>query len=138
MNDYAIFMLDPDGSVQTWNSGAQRLYGFNAGEIVGKSFSAFFTPEDAAGDLPAQELVRAAAEGKVEVEGWRIRRDGSRFWITGTLIALYDSNRIPRGFTVIARDLTERRRNDELLRSVLNHTIHGVVGIDEKGIVTSL
>ena len=83
-----------------------------------------------------QELARAAAAGKVEVEGWRVRPDGSRFWITGTLIALYDSNRTLKGFTKIARDLTERRRNDELLRSVLNHTVHGIVGIDEKGTVT--
>ena len=136
VNDYAIFMLDPDGTVQTWNSGAERLKGFNAREIVGKSFSSFFTPEDVAAGIPAQELARASAAGKAEVEGWRIRPDGSRFWITGTLIALYDSIGTLKGFTKIARDLTERRRNDELLRSVLNHTVHGIVGIDEKGIVT--
>jgi PAS domain S-box-containing protein len=136
VNDYAIFMLDPAGTVQTWNSGAENLKGFNASEIVGKSFSSFFTPEDVAAGIPAQELARAAVAGKVEVEGWRIRPDGSRFWITGTLIALYDSNHTLKGFTKIARDLTERRRNDELLRSVLNHTVHGIVGIDEKGIVT--
>jgi PAS domain S-box-containing protein len=136
VNDYAIFMLDPAGMVQTWNSGAERLKGFNSGEILGKSFSSFFTPEDVAVGVPAQELAHAAAAGKVEVEGWRIRPDGSRFWITGTLIALYDSNHMLKGFTKIARDLTERRRNDELLRSVLNHTVHGIVGIDEKGIVT--
>ena len=136
VDDYAIFMLDPSGTVQTWNSGAERLKGFNAGEIVGKSFSSFFTPEDVATGVPMQELARAAAAGKVEVEGWRVRPDGSRFWITGTLIALYDSNRTLKGFTKIARDLTERRRNDELLRSVLNHTVHGIVGIDEKGTVT--
>jgi PAS domain S-box-containing protein len=136
VNDYAIFMLDPEGTVQTWNSGAERLKGFNAREIVGKSFSSFFTPEDVAAGIPEQELARAAAAGKVEVEGWRVRPDGSRFWITGTLIALYDSNQVLKGFTKIARDLTERRRNDKLLRSVLNHTVHGIVGIDEKGIVT--
>ncbi len=136
VNDYAIFMLDPDGTVQTWNSGAERLKGFHAREIVGKSFSSFFTPEDVAAGVPAQELARAAAASKVEVEGWRVRPDGSRFWITGTLIALYDRNHVLKGFTKIARDLTERRRNDELLRSVLNHTVHGIVGIDENGIVT--
>ena len=136
VNDYAIFMLDPDGTVQTWNSGAEHIEGFHATEIVGKSFSSLFTPEDVAAGIPGQELARAAAEGKAEVEGWRIRRDGSRFWITGTLIALYDSNRVLKGFTKIARDLTERRRNDELLSSVLNHTVHGIVGIDERGIVT--
>jgi hypothetical protein len=136
VNDYAIFMLDPTGTVQTWNSGAERLKGFSAREIVGKSFSSFFTPEDVAAGVPARELARASAEGKVEVEGWRVRPDGSGFWITGTLIALYDGNRTLKGFTKIARDLTERRHNDELLRSVLNHTIHGIVGIDEKGIVT--
>jgi PAS domain S-box-containing protein len=136
VNDYAIFRLDPAGTVQTWNSGAERLTGFNAGEIAGKSYSSLFTPEDVAAGLPAQELARAAAEGKVEVEGWRVHRDGSRLWITGTLIALYDSNHVLKGFSKIARDLTERRRNDELLRSVLNHTAHGIVGIDENGIVT--
>ena len=136
VNDYAIFMLDPAGTVQTWNSGAERLKGFSAGEIVGKSFSSFFTPEDVAAGVPATELALAADAGKVEVEGWRVRPDGPRFWITGTLIALYDSNHVLKGFTKIARDLTERRRNDELLRSVLNHTVHGIVGIDEKGIVT--
>ena len=136
VNDYAIFMLDPDGTVQTWNSGAERLKGFHARDIVGRPFSSFFTAEDVAAGRPAQELERAAAEGKAEVEGWRVRPDGSRFWITGTLIALYDSNRALKGFTKIARDLTERRRNDELLRSVLNNTVHGIVGIDENGIVT--
>lgn len=136
VNDYAIFMLDPAGIVQTWNSGAERLKGYHASEIVGKSFSSFFTPEEVAAGIPAQELARASAAGKAEVEGWRVRPDGSRFWITGTLIALYDSHHILKGFTKIARDLTERRRNDELLRSVLNHTVHGIVGIDEKGIVT--
>ena len=136
VNDYAIFMLDREGIVQTWNSGAERLKGFNAREIVGKSFSSFFTPEDVASGVPERELARAAAEGKAEVEGWRVRPDGSRFWITGTLIALYDSNGVLKGFTKIARDLTERRRNDELLRSVLNHTVHGIVSIDETGIVT--
>ena len=136
VNDYAIFMLDPDGTVQTWNSGAERLKGFKTREIVGKSFSSFFTSEDVAAGVPAAELALAADVGKAEVEGWRIRPDGSRFWITGTLIALYDSNSTLKGFTKIARDLTERRRNDELLRSVLNHTVHGIVGIDEKGTVT--
>ena len=136
VNDYAIFMLDPAGIVQTWNSGAERLKGFNATDIVGKPFSSFFTPEDIAAGRPGQELARAAAEGKAEVEGWRVRPDGSRFWITGTLIALYDSNHVLKGFTKVARDLTERRRNEELLRSVLNNTVHGIVGIDENGIVT--
>src|SRR5688572_8453182 len=78
VRDYAIFMLDPEGRVLTWNAGAERIKGYRPAEIIGQHFSKFYPPE--AGDFPAHELRVAAAEGRFEDEGWRVRKDGSRFW----------------------------------------------------------
>lgn len=78
--DYAIFMLDPSGHVATWNSGAQKIKGYSANEIVGRHFSIFYTPEDLAAGKPDRELAVATLQGRIEDEGWRVRRDGSRFW----------------------------------------------------------
>src|SRR5437870_4139167 len=78
--DYAIFMLDPDGHIVTWNPGAERIKGYQAEEILGQNFSRFFTPEDVQQGKPESDLQQAAAEGRHEDEGWRVRKDGSRFW----------------------------------------------------------
>ncbi|HTC35580.1 MAG TPA: PAS domain S-box protein [Bryobacteraceae bacterium] len=138
VTDHAILMLDPDGTILTWSRGAERIDGYAAGEIIGRHYSCLFTPELIASGMPKQELERAAAEGRVEVEGWRVRKDGSRFWVNGTLSALYDENGKVRGFAKIARDMTAKRRNDELLQSVLNHTLDGIISIDERGTISMI
>jgi PAS domain S-box-containing protein len=138
ISDYAILMLDPEGIVLTWNRGAERIDGYSATEIVGRHYSCLFTPELIAEGRPEQELEQAAAEGKVEVEGWRLRKDGSRFWVNGTLAALYGEGGKPRGFAKITRDMTQKRRNDELLQSVLNHTLDGIIGIDGRGVISMI
>ena len=137
VKDHAILMLDPTGIILTWNSGAERINGYTAEEIVGQSYSCLFTPELIAQGKPAQELEQAA-EGKTDVEGWRVRKDGSRFWVNGTLTALCDENGKVRGFAKITRDMTEKRRSDELLQSVLNHTLDGIITIDERGTISMM
>jgi PAS domain S-box-containing protein len=131
-------MLDPEGHVLTWNSGAQRIDGYTGEEIIGRHFSCLFTPEGIAAGKPEEELARAATEGKAEVDGWRVRKNGSRFWANGTVAALYDDHQKVRGFAKVTRDLTTKRRNDELLRSVLDNTLDAIVGIDEHGIISMI
>jgi two-component system, cell cycle sensor histidine kinase and response regulator CckA len=138
VSDHAILMLDPEGTILTWSRGAERIDGYTAEEIIGRHYSCLFTPELIAAGKPIQELEQAAAEGKVDVEGWRIRKNGSRFWVNGTLAALYDEHGKPRGFAKITRDLTAKRRNDELLQSVLNHTLDGIISIDELGTISMM
>jgi PAS domain S-box-containing protein len=138
IKDYAVYMLDPYGCVASWNAGAALMKGYQAEEIVGRHYSCLFTPELIAEGKPAQELEQALAEGTVNVEGWRVRKDGARFWVNGTLTVLYDENRQVRGFAKITRDMTAKRRNDELLGSVLNHTLDGIIGIDARGTVSMI
>lgn len=117
VKDYAIFMLDPKGGVVSWNEGAQRAKGYRASEIIGQNFSKFYTPEDVASGLP-EELIRVATErGRIEVEGWRVRKDGSRFWADVTLTAVHDEAGSLIGFAKVTRDVTERRRSEEELRA---------------------
>ena len=116
VKDYAIFMLNPDGIVQTWNPGAERIKGYKAGEIVGRHFSTFYPREDVLSGKCERELVTAAAEGRFEEEGWRLRKDGSRFWASVIISAVRDDNGELLGFSKVTRDLTERRNAEELLR----------------------
>src|SRR5688572_28812073 len=109
VQDYAIFALDPDGYVLTWNSGAERLKLYAPEEIIGKHFSTFYTPEDLAGNKPARMLEVARETGKVEDEGWRLRKDGSRFWANVLITAMRDDRGRLVGFAKITRDLTDRR-----------------------------
>jgi PAS domain S-box-containing protein len=109
IRDYAIFMLDPDGVIATWNIGAERIKGYTAGEIIGTHFSVFYPPDDVAAGKPAEALRVAAAEGRWEEEGWRVRKDGTRFWASVVITALYDDAGGLRGFGKVTRDLTERR-----------------------------
>jgi PAS domain S-box-containing protein len=109
VQDYAIFRLDPDGSVATWNAGAERIKGWRAGEIVGQHFSRFYPPEDLAAGKPAQELRLAGEHGRYQDEGWRIRKDGTRFWADVVITALRTPSGELSGFTKVTRDLTERR-----------------------------
>ncbi|MGF6985085.1 PAS domain S-box-containing protein [Paraburkholderia atlantica] len=117
VKDYAIFMLDPQGFVVSWNSGAARIKGYTHDEIVGRHFSLFYVPEEAAAGKPARELAIARQIGTVEDEGWRVRKDGSTFWANVIITAVYDESRRLRGFAKVTRDLTERRRREELERS---------------------
>jgi PAS domain S-box-containing protein len=116
IHDYAIFMLDRAGRVISWNAGAQRIKGYSAQEIHGKHFSVFYPPEDIAMDKPGRELAVARSAGRVEDEGWRLRKDGSRFWANVVITALYDDEGLLRGFAKITRDMTERRAAEQALR----------------------
>ena len=109
VRDYAIFALDADGYVRTWNAGAQRFKGYQAHEIIGRHFSTFYPPEDIAADKPGWELRVATAEGRVEDQGWRVRKDGTRFWANVVITALRDASGALVGFAKVTRDLTERR-----------------------------
>jgi PAS domain S-box-containing protein len=106
--DYAIYLLDPDGTVRSWNAGAQRLKQYKTDEIVGKSFSEFFTPEDRASGKPAELLAKALRDGRVEDIGWRMRKDGSQFWASAVITALRDRDGVHVGFAKVTRDLTDR------------------------------
>jgi PAS domain S-box-containing protein len=117
--DYAIFLLTPDGTVASWNLGAERLKGYRADEIVGHHFSRFYTDEDRRAGVPDKGLAKAIADGHVESEGWRIRRDGSRFWANVVITALYGTDGTHRGFAKVTRDLTDRKRAEDALRGVL-------------------
>ncbi|CAB3751106.1 PAS domain-containing sensor histidine kinase [Paraburkholderia solisilvae] len=117
VHDHAIFMLDPDGHVTSWNTGAQRIKGYAPDEIIGRHFSAFYTPDDIAAGKPARELELAGAAGRVEDEGWRVRRDGSRFWANVVISAVRDESGVLRGFAKVTRDMTERMRLAALERA---------------------
>jgi PAS domain S-box-containing protein len=116
VQDYAIFMLDADGRVKTWNAGAQRIKGYAASEIIGKHFSCFYFEEDLESGKPGRELEIAARDGRVEDEGWRIRKDGSKFWANVVITALKDSRGVLIGFTKVTRDFTERMLAEQNLR----------------------
>ena len=119
VKDYAIFMLDPGGRVTTWNEGAGRINGYEAREILGRHFSAFYTEEDVRRGHPEEELRLAATEGRYEEEGLRVRKDGSEFWASVLITALEDERGELRGFSKVVRDITERKRTEADLRRSL-------------------
>jgi PAS domain S-box-containing protein len=114
--DYAIYMLDPDGRVISWNTGASRFKGYTEREILGEHFSRFYTDEDRASGLPKRALATAAREGRFEAEGWRVRKDGERFWAHVIIDAIRDKDGELVGYAKITRDLTERRAAEQVLR----------------------
>jgi PAS domain S-box-containing protein len=114
VQDYAIFMLDREGLITSWNVGAERIKGYAAEEAIGRHFSVFYPPEDIAAGKPQENLRRAVEEGRVEDEGWRVRRDGSRFWADVVITALFDEEGRLHGFAKVTRDMTERRRAEAL------------------------
>src|SRR5262245_6413634 len=116
VKDYAIFMLDAQGCVASWNPGAERIKGYQENEIIGRDFSVFYALEDVENDEPRRVLEIAAAEGRYEESGWQVRRDGSRFWASGVIAAIHDDRGRLRGFTIITRDVTERKLLEEKIR----------------------
>lgn len=115
VRDYALYSLDPDGIVVTWNEGAERLKGYREDEIAGRHFSCFYSPEDVAAGVPDRLLRTAAVEGRADDEGWRLKKDGSRFWAEAVLTALRHPDGSLRGFSKITRDVSERRQQQEAL-----------------------
>ena len=116
ITDYAVYLLDPQGNVASWNPGAQRFKGYQASEIIGKNFSIFYGPEDQAAGLPQKALATAAKEGKFETEGWRVRKDGSRFWTHVVMDPIRGSAGRILGYAKITRDLTERKQAENALK----------------------
>jgi len=116
VKDYAIFRLNPDGVVTSWNEGAERIKGYTADDIIGKHFSTFYTEEASNNRVPDRNLAIAREEGRVEDEGWRVRKDGSKFWANVTITAIRDDQGDLQGFTKVTRDMTERHEYEERLR----------------------
>ena len=121
ITDYAIFILDPDGYIVTWNTGAERLKGYTAAEIIGRHFSAFYPKADVAAKRPDRILEFARLRGRVEDEGWRVRKDGSQFWANVIVTALRHSDGTLAGFAKVTRDLTERRQAEAALHASEQH-----------------
>jgi PAS domain S-box-containing protein len=143
--DYAIFMLDPNGVIASWNAGAERIKGYTKDEIIGKHFSIFYPPEAIARNWPATELERAARDGRIEDEGWRVRKDGTYFWANVVITALRDEEGRLIGYGKVSRDLSERRRAEEELRDseerfrlIVDSTMdYGMFMLNPDGVIAS-
>src|SRR5688572_828858 len=142
--DYAIYLLNIEGRVLTWNSGAERLKGYEAEEIIGRSFADFYTPEDRDRGVPQKGLEVAARTGRFETEGWRVRKDGTRFWALVVIDAVHNEEGQLIGYAKVARDLTERkfsqqslverdRRYGQLIEAV---TDYAIFQLDANGLVS--
>jgi len=142
--DYAIYMLDPDGIVSNWNAGAKRIKGYDAADVVGKYFGMFYLPEDREAGMPARSLAAAREYGKFEAEGWRLRKDGSKFLASVVIDAIYEKGELI-GFAKITRDITERTMAAEALKESERHfrlfvsgvTDYALYMLDPTGIVTN-
>jgi PAS domain S-box-containing protein len=145
VQDYAIFLLDREGHIVSWNPGAERLKGYAAAEIIGRHFSVFYPPDAIERRWPQRELKMAQESGRLEDEGWRLRKDGSRFWADVVITALHDESGALRGFSKITRDLTQRKLQEETLRQseerfrVLVDGVkdYAIFMLDPQGCVTS-
>jgi PAS domain S-box-containing protein len=145
VRDYAIFVLDPEGRITTWNTGARLINGYEAGEIIGRHFSIFYPSDAVRAGWPDAELRMARMEGRFEDEGWRLRKDGSRFWSNVIITALRDENGRLLGYSKITRDITDRREREEALREsedrfrLLAEGVmdYAIFMLDEHGTVTS-
>ncbi len=142
--NYAIYMLDPKGHVTIWNRGAERIKGWSQADILGRHFAIFYPPEDVLAEKPQADLDRASAEGRVEEESWRLRKDGSEFLASVTITALYDDAGALRGFGKVVRDITDQKaaetalsRREQHLRSILETVPDAMIVIDEHGLVAS-
>ncbi|MDQ0610870.1 PAS domain S-box-containing protein [Variovorax sp. W1I1] len=144
IHDYAIYMLDPQGHVVSWNAGAERFKGYAAGEIVGQHFSRFYAPEDRAAGIPERALQTAQKEGTFQAEGWRLRKDGSRFWANVVIDPIYAADQRLLGFAKITRDVGDRKAAEEALRKseqefrllVQGVTDYAIYLLDLNGLIT--
>jgi PAS domain S-box-containing protein len=118
VRDYGIFMLDPKGNIVSWNAGAERIKGYREADVLGKHFSCFYTDEDRARGWPEQELAVATTQGSMQDTGWRVRKDGSRFWANAVITALRDEHGVMRGFSKITRDLTAQKKAEDAINSL--------------------
>jgi formate hydrogenlyase transcriptional activator len=144
IKDYAIFMLDANGRVASWNSGAEHIKGYRAEEIIGQHFSRFYTPEDVAAGKPKQELETAAYQGRLEDDGWRVRKDGSRFWANVVITAIRGKNGELLGYSKVTRDHSDRKKADVALhlseqrfRALFEFSPNAILTIDESGDITA-
>ena len=142
VHEYAIILLDREGRVVSWNAGAERIKGYKAEEIIGRSFAMFYPPEDVAAGKPAMELKLAAEQGRWEEEGWRVRADGTRFWAAVLVTALKDDAGNLRGFSKLTRDISDRKRAEEALlkagalqRAIFNSANFSSIATDAKGVI---
>src|SRR5208282_483984 len=119
VKDYAIYMLDPEGHVISWNAGAARIKGYRTEEILGKHFSCFYVPEDRVSDKPSRELQESLSIGRFEEQAQRVRKDGSVFWANVVITPMYDDHGTHKGFSKVARDITERKRAEDALNESL-------------------
>jgi PAS domain S-box-containing protein len=145
VKDFAIFTVDPQGLVVTWNPGAERLFGYPEKEILGQQLATLFTPEDRAAGVPEQEIATAAAKGRSSDERWHQCKDGGRFFASGVLAPIFDEENKLRGFTKIARDITERKEAEEAVReaavrlkAIVETAVDGIITIDERGLIESI
>ncbi|MEA2463127.1 MAG: hypothetical protein QOJ98_874 [Acidobacteriota bacterium] len=132
VRDYAIFMLNPDGTVATWNNGAQRIKGYAPEEIIGRHFSTFYGEEDLRDGKPAREIEIAIRDGSVEDEGWRVRKDGTRFWANVVITAVHDARGELRGFAKVTRDITDRKLAEETQHALLEQREARLVAEEER------
>ena len=134
--EYAIFMLDPEGRVASWNSGAERLKGYQDEEIIGQHFSRFYSPEDVQRGKPEEDLRLAAARGQYDDEGWRVRKDGSQFWADVIITALKDEAGRLRGFSKVTHDVTARKRAEEALLLQVTNVL--IANLDIRQLLTAI
>ena len=145
VKDFAIFSVDPQGRIVSWNPGAEQLFGYTEAEILGQHLAVLFTPEDRAGGIPEQEVATAAAKGRSSDERWHQCKDGGRFFASGVLTPMFDDDNRLRGFTKIARDITKRKEAEEAVReaavrlkAIVDTAVDGIITIDERGLVESM
>jgi PAS domain S-box-containing protein len=136
LTDHAVYLLDPAGCVASWNAGAERIKGYRAAEVLGRNFSLFYPPQERAAGAPERALAAAARDGRFLGEGWRVRKDGSRFWAEVVITALRDTDGTLKGYAKVTRDMTARhaeREREQLLAATFNHAPHGIAIVDRDG-----
>lgn len=138
VRDYAIFVLDPEGNVLTWNAGAEAMKGYTKEEIVGKHFSVFYMPEAIESGWPQRELALAEKEGRFSDEGWRVRKNRTSFWASVTITALRDSNGGLAGFAKVTQDMTGRRQDEERIQNLNRELRYRVSELDESRRIVEL